>query len=485
CFFHTAQTHQAALELAQERFDEAEAKLSALSERIAKLPQQTVVLSHEDFSGALPGRSYRRGVYSKLTKNLRVLTRALRPHAVHFVFFQRPETEWLRSCYHQHLKFRTRFHSFEDFSNHFGQDFSWVQRLQKPRDVFGANFSVVAYDSAPDAGIRALFDLLPLDSDFKNSFPGVQFANKSPDVGQIALLERVNEMSEFSASAWFSKSLLLKKRPTAPVPDAKACRWPPDVKKPDVCALPALYDRTRSRVPSQNVEDIMPPPTVDLETLARERLPVDVEMPDLERADIRNQSTILDYHLRGKSRLSHLNALTISYLRRDTAHTEKARKLFHRIWREQGPALVNELSTRWLISTLQTFLDHGINEAQRSIGTVGYFYGNMMKIYEGERAIEGHDQDTSYPNLTPQTQNHFRGMDRYTVGGSDLMLNTNALALEIALRDDVAGPVLQEFLLRVKNAETVFSRHDKTRHENGVSVPGFEDVWTFFEPWEP
>ena len=48
--------------------------------------------------------------------------------------------------------------------------------------------------------------------------------------------------------------------------------------------------------------------------------------------------------------------------------------------------------------------------------------------------------------------------------------------------DEVAGLVLQEFLLRVKNSGNVFTRHDRTRRQKGISIDGFEDVWTFFEP---
>jgi hypothetical protein len=220
---------------------------------------------------------------------------------------------------------------------------------------------------------------------------------------------------------------------------------------------------------------------VDLNNLANEFLPKDVDLPSLSRERMENQSRILDYHLRGKTRLAHLNALTISYLRRSTDRTQKASFLFHRIWQEHGSILINELSTRWLISTLQTFLDHGRSEAQRQIGTVGYFYANLIKIYEGERSIEGRDQDADYLNKSPQTKNLFRGLDRFEVGGTDLMLNTNALALEVALKDDVAGLVLQELLLRVKSSHTAFSRLDKARLNLKAETPGFQDTWTFFE----
>ena len=213
-----------------------------------------------------------------------------------------------------------------------------------------------------------------------------------------------------------------------------------------------------------------------------ETLPKDVPQPPVSRINIHDQSLILDYHFRGKSRLAKLTALTISYLRRDTIYTNKARHLFHRIWREHGPLLVNEFSTRWLISTLQTFLDHGESESQRIIGAAGHYYANMMKIYEGERSIEGHDQDATYRYSEPQTLNKFKGLDRYRVGGTDLLLNTNALAVDLAMRDDVAGLVLFELLLRVKESSNVFTRMDRTRKEKGIEEPGFLDTWSFFDP---
>lgn len=484
-FLHNADTHAAALDLANNRHDRAEERLGEMSQAIAELPESCVILSQEDFCGQLIGRTRKRRVYPTLTKHLRIIRRALRPHHVRFIFFARDETEWLRSCYHQHLKFRTRFFRFEDFAAHYGENFSWQDRLQKTLEAFGESFCVRAYSPEPTAGILGLLNEANVSDATQSMFNTQSRINLSPSSDQIAKLERINETSEFTATAWFAKSLVKEgtaAQKTVCDPYTPAV-WPPTIPDCHPQALPALLARARTRVQRQTVDDILPPADVDLAHLAEEQLPKDVEMPDLTRADIRHQSLILNYHLRGKTKLSHLNALVISYLRRDTEHTGKARVLFHRIWREQGAGLINQLSTRWLISTLQTFLDHGENEAQRMIGTTGYFYGNMMKIYEGERAIEGLEPDASYDSQKPQTKSKFRGLDRYHVGGSDLMLNTNALALEIAQRDPVAGLVLTEFLLRVKAGETVFSRHDRTRKSQGINVSGFENTWAFFDPW--
>lgn len=482
-FLHNNETLEAAALLSKELFEEAEEKISKLSTAISKMNTGTIIMSQEDFSGNLIGRTNKRRIYPKLTKNMRVISRALRPHDVQFVFFQREETDWMRSCYHQHLKYRTKFSSLAEFTEHFENPWNWAQKLERSFHAFGENLVVLPYSSVPKDGVNALLSLAGgTESDGLEHLFGFQ-ENVSPRSDKIDKLERVNRLTEFPATAWFTKKMILEEWTPKIVPDseAKYSVWPPEMRQVESVALPNLMERTRLRVPSHRVSDILPECDVDLLPMLTTILPKDQFPIDASRQRMEDQSKILRYHLRGKSVLSHLNGLTISYLRRDTKYTDKARYLFHRIWDEHGLSLINELSTRWLISSLQTFYDHGKSENQRLIGSASYFYANMMKIYESERSIEGSQPDAVYENETPQTSNMFRGLDRFSVGGSDLMLNTNALALEIAAKDDVAGLVFQEFLLRVKSAKNVFSRQDATRLEFGVEIEGFTDTWSFFE----
>lgn len=477
-YLHSSVLHDIGIHFAKESFDEAEALLNSMALQISKIENRTILLSQEDFCGDLPGRSRRKSVYPKLIKNLRVISRVLRPHQVTFVFFKRDEAQWLESCYHQHLIHRTYFSRFEDFQDHFCEFKGWEQLLKRVKSFFGESFQIICYNRNPRAGLAALLSIAGLEGmDLPNS-PEVR--NASPEPEKIRLLERINSLSAFKSTAWFSKNLVL-------------CDWAP--RKPEEIpsqlgdsseslariALPALAQRAAARSNAQQSEDILPDREVDLKTYVFEVIPNEVEFCPKHRADIRDQSRILDYHFRGKSHLAKLNGLTISYLRRNTAHTEKAKYLFHRVWEEHGQLLVNELSSRWLISTLQTFLDHGRNETQRLIGACGYFYGNMMKIYEGERAIEGLDQVGVYAGSRSQTVNKFQGLDRFELGGTDLLLNTNALALDFAMRDDIAGLVLQEFLLRAKQSGNVFTRMDKSRQARCISTEGFVDTWSFFE----
>lgn len=472
-------THDAAMMLSRGFFDEAEDKLKEISSYISASKEKTIILSHEDFCGDLPGRTRNKRIYPRLAKNLRVLRRSLLPHRVKFVYFQRAHSEWLRSCYNQHLKYRTFFFRFCDFEAHFEDSENLDKKLARCTETFKDSFLVIPYSRNRSAGIGSILEISGVrEIRLKQA---CEDKNTSPNLESIRLLERTNKVSEFKATAWFSKRLILAGwKPSKQEINryAKSAWSPPEQAQ---ISFPNLLRRVEKRVNKQNVEDILPETDVDLRKLAFEFLPQDASLPDVPRTQMRDQSKILDYHLRGKSRLAKLNALTISYLRRDTNLTEKARFLFNRIWFEEGATLVNELSTRWLISTLQTFLEHGENEAQRIIGASGYFYANMIKIYEGERAIEGKEQDLVHANVTPSTKNKFQGMDRYSVGGTDLLLNTNALALDLSMRDDVAGLVLQEFLLRVQHSKNVFTRMDDTRLKHSIEVPNFADTWSFFE----
>lgn len=478
-FLESKLTQEACVHFLRDKADKAEVTLRAISSEISQLDAETIFISQADFCGELPGRTHSQQIYPKLTQNLRLISGSLEPHVVSFVFFLRDEHNWLESCYHQHLQSKFRFFSFADFIANFEEPLSWRQKLQRPKRIFQDALIIVPYSKERDAGMRSILNLLKADK-LLSKIPTPQ-ENVSPNPEKVRLLERINSLSSFKSTSWFAKSLVLndwQPRP-AGTPDYPSWHTNRDL---SFAGLPSLSERASKRIVKQKVSDILPRPDVDLWEYVFDTLPNDAALPDVPRTKMEDQSRILDYHLRGKSRLAKLNALTISYLRRDTAHTDKARELFHRVWREHGILLVNELSTRWLISTLQTFLDHGQNEAQRMIGASGHFYANMMKIYEGERAIEGLEQDAIYHDLEPKTPNKFRGLDRYHVGGTDLLLNTNALALDLAARDDVAGLVLVELLLRVKDSGNVFTRMDRTRKVKGVSVSGFTDTWSFFEP---
>lgn len=493
-FLHNKTTHEAAKLLGQKEFDLAKEQLETVAEQIKQAAEPTILLSQEDFSGNLIGRSGGRKVYPTLTKNMRLIRRSLAPNHVIFVFFLRDEEDWLRSCYAQSVRHRDKLYDLEAFQQHV-EPFSWDNILERSRNLNEIDLVTPIYQ--PEMARSGFEDVLKCCGVNQAELSRFSFSTPRRNVSlqrrELFAFERINHR------AFMKKLVPIYKRRAEQFLDAQRedpqpivasdAPWPPSLFAHPVAGLERLSERANGRVHEQLWQvDLLPDEDVDLHSLAVQTLPSDVEEPDCSRSDIYDQYQILRYHLRGSSELAFLLTLTISYLRRDTTHTGKARRLFHRICRETSYYLLAELSTRWIISTLQTFIDHPENEAQKAIGCAGYFYGNMMKIYEGERLLSGLDPSQLYPSREPTIQGGFRGMDSYHVGGTDLLLNTNALALELSKADMVAGMVLQELLLRTKNSETVFQRHDQYRFEHTVDTPPFSDVWSFFDVpkgWDP
>ncbi len=92
--------------------------------------------------------------------------------------------------------------------------------------------------------------------------------------------------------------------------------------------------------------------------------------------------------LQGHSELALLHGLLISHLRKHT-YPDDAPALFLRLWREQEDWLLETLPTRWLISAVITFAEHGGTEADRNLAARMNMFFSLMKIYEAERCFSG------------------------------------------------------------------------------------------------
>jgi hypothetical protein len=217
---------------------------------------------------------------------------------------------------------------------------------------------------------------------------------------------------------------------------------------------------------------MLPAADVDLKALATQIIePTPDVPPQLGRRDLKVHARRLRHRAVGKTELFYLNSLCIAYLRRLTPHSDKARDLFFRIWREQGEELLKELSPRWMISTLQTFYDHGETADQRLIGMTGFLYGNMVKIYEAERCMIGLPSDAAYQAAgASANEMGVPGLYGFIIGEVDIFVNVNSLVCDVALRDPMTGTILLRLLDAVRTGETVFSRSSAARVSFGKAM---------------
>jgi hypothetical protein len=233
----------------------------------------------------------------------------------------------------------------------------------------------------------------------------------------------------------------------------------------------ALAEVAKHRKPSQgDAENLLPPINVDLEAAFDTRIPASAAPQQREdRREFAAHRAALRHRLEGRREIEFINALAISYLRRRTPHTPHARRLFFRIWDEVGTALIEEMNTRWLISTLMTFADHGRTEDERLCGSLGYIYGAFVVSSETERAYWA---EGTKPEITSSAADTaafgLNGASPFELGSSDHLSNLNGFVYEHALRSPVAGPILEKLMMRVRYSDTFFSRLDHARLAQGL-----------------
>ena len=486
------------LELGKSKFVQEAAQLLNLGEQATaksmlrrSIEQSTTcskhyLLSCEDLSGDLPGRTAKRRPYSTLWENINAIRRTFDEFDCKFYFFVRDVEHWLMSAYVQNLKHRHKFSSYDDFRDFVRTRFLWEEVIAKPSKKLGENFITIPYSEDSEfSSVRALLGSILGANAIDRLGLSPERPNKTPEKSVISILEMINSSGASSSAKREAKSHVLEdsKSEAISIADYEVPQWITRPRtKPDWLSqdLDGLWDRVNQRVHKQEQPNLLPDIDADLSVYRRGLVSASEVFPSGGRGEIRNQRKILEYRFRGMPQTCLILGLAISYLRRDTPHTEHASLLFQRLWREEYKILLGSLQTRWLISSFQTFMDHGANEAQRLIGASSYFFTNLLKAYEAERALDGLPADSVYPNTTPTTPGKFPGLDRFKLGGTDMLLNTNALLLEVAAKDDCAGRVVQEFMLRTMNAHSIFSRMDASRKHYEIDIAPFSNCWSFF-----
>lgn len=474
--------------LKQRAWLDASEHLIKLRSRIVSTECQNIIVSDEDLSGDMPGRSGTKRVYPRIFEHSRLMLEAMEGFDVKFLFLRRDEDHWIRSVYIQLLKHRQKFSSLDEFHDFLRFDDGWEGVTKKVKQRLGDQFCELSYVEDPQFNsIAALADEIPAIFKLWREQPESTRNNIAPPSNVTRVLEIINQSGSSMHAKSAAKELILdsgKKNSQHQAQPPSNRKWPIQPLRQETLPeeLDALWKRVEMRV--SNADDqpnLLPRFDADLQTLRTNLVSGPAEFPGGKRQYMNEQKEILKYRFRGLPEICFVNAMAISYLRRDTKFTTEARRIFFRLWDEEFEVLLAILPTRWLISTLQTFMDHGRDVEEIQIGTAGYFFSNTLKAYEAERALEGLNPNAVYPNTKPVTENGFKGLDRFKLGGSDLMVNTLAILLELSSKSAPSGRVLIEFLLRLKHSHSLFSRMDQSRIRHGVEIPGFGNCWSFFE----
>lgn len=182
--------------------------------------------------------------------------------------------------------------------------------------------------------------------------------------------------------------------------------------------LPDMLDSYENRrSPFEFGTHSLPPLDADLEPLTQRFVPDSAtDLPEIEdRTSWDRKRAQIAAEFVGNSELAFLNAQLISNLRK-RSYPRHAPDLFCRLWAEQSDHLLSALDLRWLVSSVQTFADHGQTPTQRETGHALRVFFGMMKLYEFERLFSGTPPDTPF---------RFRGKV-----GADLPFEMRSFSLE-------------------------------------------------------
>ena len=202
----------------------------------------------------------------------------------------------------------------------------------------------------------------------------------------------------------------------------------------------------------------LPPADVDFKALSALPLPPQ-ELPRPEGLSrVEKKRHMLLGELAGHSELALLHGLLISHLRKHT-YPEDAPALFLRLWAEQEDWLLNNLPTRWLISAVITFAEHGLTEADRNLAARMNMLFSLMKIYEAERCFSGKSAQEPFRIKDRNKSPLPMGMKDFSVLKGDLEAHLLAPLWRDTQNTSSIGPLVRHLLTALNHDDgTVFRR---------------------------
>ena len=222
--------------------------------------------------------------------------------------------------------------------------------------------------------------------------------------------------------------------------------------------LSRYFDNRES--PYRNIHAVVPRGRIDLKRLKDKRLPARKKV--ISRGNTRNarqKYADLCIEFAGDPELLAFYALIIALLRRRDC-PPRFRKLFFRMWREEGEFLVANLPVRWLISSATTFADIGETPEQRVAGQAFALVFDLIKLHDSERSLSGRPNSIPFPRNRQDDRYPLAfGLMPYSLPDGDLEMTMLMRLRKLAAADDVFRPLGTRMLdLLMTDNRTVFAR---------------------------
>ena len=178
------------------------------------------------------------------------------------------------------------------------------------------------------------------------------------------------------------------------------------------------------------------------------------------KRDLAEHIEMLRREFVGQSALLLLHAETIVRIRRQV-EPDDSTALFWRMWREEGPFLLEQLDSRWLVSACDTIADVSVDAREGTMALLASTLVNTVKLYETEGLIDGSDPPEPGRYDVQKVQGRvslFDGLAAYCLGPGNMIGNLLARIDAVSDPGGTADQILQELIRRLYRNNTVFRR---------------------------
>lgn len=146
---------------------------------------------------------------------------------------------------------------------------------------------------------------------------------------------------------------------------------------------------------------------------------------------------------------------------------------FNRLWGEHRSFLLNDLSSRWLVSTLDTYTKRPRNAQEEAWAFMGAFFMKTIKLYETENLRQEAYPDLrkapSGPDIDRMREKHgrvmlFDGMQSYNVLHGDMIDKMGKRLLRVE-SDELCYQICRELWNRAHRQQTIYRRMARAKKE--------------------
>ena len=200
---------------------------------------------------------------------------------------------------------------------------------------------------------------------------------------------------------------------------------------------------------------------VDLQQLKQRR--VDAGIPVMTHGSKKELPSHLDdlrQEFSGQPEMNYYHAQLIVLIRRGV-DVAKHFSDFETLWLQERDFLLQSLSTRWLISAADTFIDHSTDALLKALLMNAVILINTIKLQESERYLHRMEEVPVDPQRQRSLQSErlalFDGVSGFAVGTDDTLRNMR-WRLDALCATHPLGAMVLEVFERVQREGNVYAR---------------------------